>query len=85
MALAPSSEILLLFVQPPGLAINGFVSVGQRCLHQGFVADGGSEDCAYAREDMGLREGSENVLLTKTDGPASVQTHLRLEGPCMHR
>lgn len=84
MALAPTSETPLLFVQPPSLAINGFVSVGQRRLRQGFVAGRGSEDCPCAQADVGLRRGSEAVRLTKTEGPTAEQTRLRLEAPCVH-
>lgn len=79
MALAPSSETPLLFVQPPSPAINGFVSVGQRRLCQGFVADRSSEDCRCAWEDVGLRRGSETVHVTKTGCLRAVQMHLHLE------
>lgn len=77
MVLAPSSETLLLFVQPPSPAINGFASVGQRCLCEGLVADQGSEDCPCAREDVGLRRGSETVHVT--GHLRAVQMHLHLE------
>lgn len=78
MALAPISETPLLFVQPPSPAINGFVSVSQRCLCQGFVADRSSEDFPCAWENVGLRRGRETIHVTKTGHLRAVQMHLHL-------